>query len=121
MISRTCTITRAAARLVGLVGLVGLGGLAGGCTAEARPGPPEPAPAETAAPAARSSADDTPTPACEPGSTKACVVREVTTDGYHYCHEDVALCRPDGLDWYTCGSWVKTDAGWRPLGPGRGM
>ncbi len=91
-----------------------------GCAAEARPGPPEPAPEGVAAPAARATADDAPTPACEPGSTKTCVLREVTLDGYRYCHEDVALCRPDGLDWYACGSWVKTDDGWRPLGPGRG-
>jgi hypothetical protein len=57
---------------------------------------------------------------CAPGTTRSCMLREVTEDGYKYCHEDFELCRPDGLAFYPCGAYVATDSGYRERRPGGG-
>ncbi len=89
-----------------------------GCSSGApRPEPVDQAPSPANAPRDVAPPSAGATEVCAPGSTRACMLREVTDDGYKYCHEDFELCRPDGLAYYACGAYVATGSGYRERPP----
>ncbi len=92
-----------------------------GCSSGApRPEPVDQAPIPANAPSDVAPPSAAAAEVCAPGTTRSCMLREVTEDGYKYCHEDFELCRPDGLAFYPCGAYVATDSGYRERRPGGG-
>ena len=64
-----------------------------GCSSGApRPEPVDQAPIPANAPSDVAPPSAAAAEVCAPGTTRSCMLREVTEDGYKYCHEDFELC-----------------------------